>query len=1028
PLMDSQVLFPFSSSESPALTSSVYATAHQLLLDVVPRFSDLLWSYDDVYGLNAAKGLKVVQCQTRSGAGTLFHGYSFHAVSSDKPVAAVVPSPALLAVAPALTALSSSAYYKPLVIHAPAQTYALNPDYVSALTAARSTGIPLILSQSAAEIQPLSVLATALASLSPILHTYSGARLVTESLRNDTPLSLDQSASLYAAISKVAQTFPSASAEAINTAFATMNSQLGTSILPITYTGPKDPETVVITFGSSENSVFSSLASQSVGVIAIRVYSPLDDEKLYSLVPQSARSVLVLGQVLADADLQNPELHSLLYSDISTALRLSGFSGKLFEFKYSPALEWTPASAQYLLDQLSAGFHNQTDLPALKDLPAAELQAKEFVFWDADNSPLISSPGKLARVFSLDPAQYVAYKPGYNTSIAGGTFRTDLRLSSAPVEAQYPVSAASLVVVRSLDLLNSVDLLSPLGSNGKVLLFASGSDDEIVAKLPSAFRRAVLDKNATVYVFDVSRLGEHPQVGDRVEPIATHFAFWKLAFPEQSFDRTVTQVITAFNNEMEFVGAVLAKLGEAVYESGLRSLEVTAAFKELSDDEPVLPEFSANSLIPNGERNIEEPTVQVVSKLDAIKRIAFKEAYGTEKALRPDLTTKTFEIKVRENKPVTPSDYDRYIFHIEFDLTGTDLKYGIGEALGIHAPNDADEVDEFISWYNLKGEDVVVAPSRDDPENHIYAQTIRQVLINNVDLLGRPLKKFYEGLTAYATDAKQKMKLEALTSPAGAAELKKRSEEDFLTHVDVLKEFDSAHPPIEDLLQLIPPLKRREYSIASSQKVHPHSLHLLIVVVDWVDSRGRRRYGHCSKYLADLAVGSKVIVSVKPSVMKLPPSPKTPIIMSGLGTGLAPFKAFLEEKQWQKDQGHDVGEVYLYLGSRHRRQEYLYGEEWEGYLADGLLTHLGAAFSRDQAEKIYIQDRMRQSMDELVDLIGEKGGYFYLCGPTWPVPNITSILEEVITTHATRKGHSPGDMRKVIEELKETGRYVLEVY
>lgn len=161
--------------------------------------------------------------------------------------------------------------------------------------------------------------------------------------------------------------------------------------------------------------------------------------------------------------------------------------------------------------------------------------------------------------------------------------------------------------------------------------------------------------------------------------------------------------------------------------------------------------------------------------------------------------------------------------------------------------------------------------------------------------------------------------------------------------------------------------------------------------------------------------------------MKLPPSPKQPIVMSGLGTGLAPFKALVEEKVWQKQQGQEIGEIYLYLGSRHQREEYLYGELWEAYKDAGVITHIGAAFSRDQPHKIYIQDKIRESIDQLVDAVVEKNGYFYLCGPTWPVPDITACLEEILDRGAKKAGVKI-DTAKEVEEMKEAGKYVLEVY
>ena len=144
-----------------------------------------------------------------------------------------------------------------------------------------------------------------------------------------------------------------------------------------------------------------------------------------------------------------------------------------------------------------------------------------------------------------------------------------------------------------------------------------------------------------------------------------------------------------------------------------------------------------------------------------------------------------------------------------------------------------------------------------------------------------------------------------------------------MTFADILEEFPSAKPGLSDLIRLIPAIKRREYSIASSQRVHPTSVHLLVVEVQWRDKKNRDRYGHSTRYLSRLPIGAKVTVSVKPSVMKLPADDMTPIIMAGLGTGLAPFRAFVQERALQRSLGKKIGPVFLYMGSRHQREEYL---------------------------------------------------------------------------------------------------------
>jgi len=161
--------------------------------------------------------------------------------------------------------------------------------------------------------------------------------------------------------------------------------------------------------------------------------------------------------------------------------------------------------------------------------------------------------------------------------------------------------------------------------------------------------------------------------------------------------------------------------------------------------------------------------------------------------------------------------------------------------------------------------------------------------------------------------------------------------------------------------------------------------------------------------------------------MKLPTKTTAPLFMAGLGTGLAPFRAFVQGRAWQRAQGHEIGEVLLYMGSRHQREEYLYGEEWEAYRAAGIITLMGCAFSRDQPEKIYIQDRMRESLSQIRQAYLRDEGVFYLCGPTWPVPDVTEVLEDAVRAEAESKGEKK-EARKEIERLKDEARYVLEVY
>jgi sulfite reductase (NADPH) flavoprotein alpha-component len=159
--------------------------------------------------------------------------------------------------------------------------------------------------------------------------------------------------------------------------------------------------------------------------------------------------------------------------------------------------------------------------------------------------------------------------------------------------------------------------------------------------------------------------------------------------------------------------------------------------------------------------------------------------------------------------------------------------------------------------------------------------------------------------------------------------------------------------------------------------------------------------------------------------MKLPPLDSQPVIMAGLGTGMAPFRAFIQERAVLKASGVEVGPMVLYFGSRNRRNEYLYGEELEAYHAEGLLTHMGLAFSRDQKQKVYIQHKMQEDSRQLYEYLINEQAHFYLCGPTWPVPDVKDAVVYGLKQYG---GIEERDASDLIEEWKEKERYILEVY
>ncbi|KAI9353414.1 hypothetical protein BDR26DRAFT_848384 [Obelidium mucronatum] len=533
-----------------------------------------------------------------------------------------------------------------------------------------------------------------------------------------------------------------------------------------------------------------------------------------------------------------------------------------------------------------------------------------------------------------------------------------------------------------------------------------------------------------------SKNGAHTQQSPSLVNTANYVAVHNIEIPDavkrQLFARKVRVAVIdadkiAFNYT-QFRGhrgeyrnlaliALLAKLWDGVDSApAIRELEAGLSATE-TDNTVYRTKLGALRTALKTVTVFNAPSEWGFALIEEVEVVGKAEAFALQSALRPDAGEKTFTVHVTSNTRLTPDTNERNVFHIEFDIGTSGLKYDIGEALGVYGQINPDHVQEFLAWYGADGSQVIRYDRVNEKTGAIESEfrTVSQLFTEAVDIFGKPGKKFFQSLIEHATVMSERERLGYLASGEGADDLAKLQEEETVTFADVLQMFPSAHPSIEKLLATIPNIKPRHYSISSSMNVHRTSVHLLVVVVDWKTKSGKVRMGQCTRYLVGLRPGTAVTVSVKPSVMKLPPSHEAPVIMAGLGTGMAPSRAFVEERAYQKSLGHKVGPMVLYFGARHRAEEYLYGEELEAYHFDGLLTHLRLAFSRDQKEKVYI--------NMLANMILKQGGAFYLCGPTWPVPDIRDALISSFSKFMTVE-----EATEKLKSLKEEERYVLEVY
>lgn len=364
----------------------------------------------------------------------------------------------------------------------------------------------------------------------------------------------------------------------------------------------------------------------------------------------------------------------------------------------------------------------------------------------------------------------------------------------------------------------------------------------------------------------------------------------------------------------------------------------------------------------------------------------------------------TIALTMLENRLLTPAKYDRDIRHYSFDLKGTGLTYNCGDALAVYPKASPKALEKFYQLMGYNPTDELRVVTTNEARNEIPNElNIEQLFGFVLDTTGKPNRRFFDALSMFATDPEEKKALELLGSdvPEGKEKMRDLSVAMY-NYVDVLAKFPSARPPLEHLMNMIPTVKPRLYSISSSNDMFPDQLHLTIIQVDWTverDAQKELRTGLCTTHLKGTTAQTQIAAQVRKSAIELPEDVKTPIIMAGMGTGLAPWRGLTQQRVWQKRQGTEVGPVWLFFGARKAADEYLYREEFESYEAEGVL-HMRTAFSRDQERKIYVQHRMVESGAELYDMMANQNAHFYVCGSAIQLPlDIYAAWKEIIIKH-----------------------------
>jgi len=495
------------------------------------------------------------------------------------------------------------------------------------------------------------------------------------------------------------------------------------------------------------------------------------------------------------------------------------------------------------------------------------------------------------------------------------------------------------------------------------------------------------------------------------------------------------------------------------------------------DDTPELPPpRCAIRIEPPSGASSPPDRASVPDRLDAPFYRAPLSAYGAGERPAPHIA------RLECNARVTASDWEQDVRHLRFDVSGSGLWYRAGDVAVVYPCNSGD----------MRGAAVMLGL---DPDARVTGVpevaaevTVEELLTRYLDVLGSPRRYFFELLSFFAADEEQREKLLELSSPEGASLMYDYAQRERRTYLEVMAEFASARPPLEYLLTMIPPLKPRQFSIASSLAAHPGKLELCVAMVEYRTPLGRHKKGVCTEWLAGLPVGAHVPMWILRGAMRLPERPEVPIICIGPGTGVAPCRALLEERAalaagrplgepvsvdspakrarveaaaagsepsdapsskpgavetgaecgWDpasslsaeelEHASRTCGESRLFFGCRHREKDFYYASQWSAMRATGLLAGAHIAFSRDSESKVYVQHLLRSPVLRTVvgELIVRGGAHVYVSGSANKMPQeVQEAIEEVV---ASALGGDAEAASKWVRVMQQRRKYVCEAW
>ncbi|PFX23368.1 NADPH--cytochrome P450 reductase [Stylophora pistillata] len=410
---------------------------------------------------------------------------------------------------------------------------------------------------------------------------------------------------------------------------------------------------------------------------------------------------------------------------------------------------------------------------------------------------------------------------------------------------------------------------------------------------------------------------------------------------------------------------------------------------------------------------------------------------------RPPFDAKNpFMAKVLVNRELHKAG-ERSCMHIELDITGSKIKYDAGDHVAVYPMNDPELVEKLGSLLNVDLDTVISLNNTDEdsPKKHPFPcpTTYRTALLHYVDIASVVKTHVLRELAEYAKDFEHK---EFLTNITDTTEEAKKQYQDWVLTphrhvVAVLEDLSSLKPPLDHLLELLPRLQCRYYSISSSPKMYPTSIHITAVLVRWNTSSGRVQKGVATNWLATKKPqeleNACVPIFVRKTQFRLPFKSVTPVVMVGPGTGFAPFRGFIQDRHVQKQNGSGklfspgkkIGDMELFFGCRKKSEDYIYEDELSSYTQDGTISKLHVAFSRDQEKKVYVTNQMTENKENIWNILNS-GGHIYVCGDA---RNMARDVHNILLTIVKENGGmSENEAADYVKKLSAKGRYSVDVW